>query len=195
MLADSAPPESGRQRDPAVAGGLVDAEREAASFGPSEVDLHHHRHGPREPLIDAEQRVGGDDPPPAGRYRDQHRDRHRDRPARDQQPPPPCARRGRSRGEVRRRLRDAKGDNERQERRARTHAEVLPPDKRQRRALEPDHRADERVDRDQQRELRGSTTANALCVLHPNRYDAHAVSSFSSWRKYTSASGRSSSSA
>ena len=35
----------------------------------------------------------------------------------------------------------------------------------------------------------GSTTANALWVLQPSRYDAQAVSSFSSCRKYTGASG------
>ena len=61
----------------------------------------------------------------------------------------------RSGAQVGERLGEAEGDDERQHRGAGGEAEVVAADQRQRRALEADHRADERVDRDQQRELRG----------------------------------------
>ena len=77
----------GGERDAAVAGRLVEAEREAAALGTDEVDLHHDRHRPRQALVDAEQDVGGDDPAPARGDGDQQRDGQRDRPAGDQQPP------------------------------------------------------------------------------------------------------------
>ena len=64
----------GGEGDAAVAGGLVEPEREAASARADEVDLHHDGHRPREALVDAEQDVGGDDPRPARRRRDQERD-------------------------------------------------------------------------------------------------------------------------
>ena len=41
----------------------------------------------------------------------------------------------------------------------------------------------------------GQSTANALWVLQPSRYEAQAVWSFSSWRRYMQVSVRSSSSA
>ena len=56
-------------------------------------------------------------------------------------------------GKVGERLGEAEGDDERQDRRARGEPEVCLADQRQGRALEPDHRADERVDGDEQREL------------------------------------------
>ena len=56
--------------------------------------------------------------------------------------------------EVGERLGEPEGDDERQHRGARGEAEVVAADQRQGRALEADHRADEGVDRDQQRELR-----------------------------------------
>ena len=142
------------ERDAAVAGGLVQPEREAAALGTDEVDLHHDGHRPGEALVDAEQDVGGDDPAPARRDRDQHRHRQRHRPAGDQQPPPAGALRERTGAEVGQRLDQPEGDDERQHRRVGGEVEVVAPDQRQRRALEADHRADEGVDRDEQRELR-----------------------------------------
>ena len=73
--------------------------------------------------------------------------------------------------EVGERLGEPERDDERQHRRAGSQAEVLAPDQRQRRALEADHRADERVDGDQQRELRG-----VLAQPEPDRRGAHATS-------------------
>ena len=93
--------------------------------------------------------------PQLGATRDQQRDRQRHGPAGDQQPPATGALRERAGAEVGQRLGEPEGDDERQHRRAGGQVEVLAADQRQRRALEPDHRADEGVDRDQQRELRG----------------------------------------
>ena len=81
--------EPGGERDAAVAGGLVEPEREAAALRADEVDLHDDGHRPGQALVDAEQDVGGDDPGPARRDGDQQRHGQRDRPAGDQQPPAP----------------------------------------------------------------------------------------------------------
>ena len=81
----------GGERNPAVAGGLVQAEREAAALGADEIDLHHHRHRPGESLVDAEEDVGDDDPSPARGDGDQERNRQGGSPADDQQTPPPDA--------------------------------------------------------------------------------------------------------
>ena len=75
--------------------------------------------------------------------------------------------------EVGQRLREPEGDDERQHRGAGGEAEVVAADQRQRRALEADHRADERVDRDEQRELRDGSRAGragpAASVTAPER--------------------------
>jgi hypothetical protein len=142
------------QGDSAVAGGLVQPQREAAPLRPDEVDLHHDRHRPGEALVDAEQDVGGDDPGPARGRRDQQRDRQRHRPAGDQQSPPPDPLRQRPGEEVGQRLDQPEGDDEGEHRDAGGEVELLAPDQRQRRALQADHRADEGVDGEQQRELR-----------------------------------------
>src|SRR6266516_6547516 len=55
--------------------------------------------------------------------------------------------------QVRERLGRAEGDDESKDRRRRAEAEVLLADQRQHAALETDHAADERVQRDEQREL------------------------------------------
>ena len=60
--------EAGRERgerDRAVAGGFVEAHREAAPGGADEVDLHDDRGRPGQSLVDAEQHVGEDDPAPS----------------------------------------------------------------------------------------------------------------------------------
>ena len=64
-VAASAPVANAVGGDAEVAGRLVQAEREAASGRAGEVDLHHDGHRPGQPLVDAEQHVGGDDEPPA----------------------------------------------------------------------------------------------------------------------------------
>ena len=149
-----------RDGDAAVAGRLVEPEGQAAALWADEVDLHDDGHRPGQPLVDAEQGVGGDDPGPARRDRDQQRHGQRDRPAEDQQPSAPEPLGADPGGEVGERLGEAEGDDERQDRRARREPEVGLADERQGRALEPDHRADERVDGDEQREL-GEVLAEA----------------------------------
>ena len=147
--------EAGGERDAAVAGGLVEPERQAAAPGADEVDLHHDGHGPGEPLVDAEQDVGSDDPGPARGGGDEQRDGQRGSPAGDQQPPAAGALGERAGAEVGQRFREPERDDEGQDRGAGAEVEVLSADERQRRALEADHHADEGVDRDEQRELRG----------------------------------------
>ncbi len=73
-----------REGDRAVAGGLVEAHREAAPRGTDEVDLHDHRRRPGQPLVHAEQDVGGDDPGPVRGPDDQERDGQPDQPAGDE---------------------------------------------------------------------------------------------------------------
>ena len=145
---------SGGQRDAAVAGGLVEPEREAAPPRTDEVDLHDHGHGPRQALVDAQQHVRGDDPAPARRRGDQQRDGEREHPAGDQQPAPPEPGGEAAGAQVRERLGQPERDDERQHRGLGRQAELLVADQRESRALQADHGPDERVERDQQRELR-----------------------------------------
>ena len=142
------PAQRRRDGDAAVAGRLVEPESQASALGADEVDLHDDGHRPGKPLVDAEQGVGGDDPGPARGDRDQQRYGQGERPAEDQQPSAPEPLGSDPCGEVGERLGEAEGDDERQNRRARREPEVRLADERQGRALEPDHRADERVDRD-----------------------------------------------
>src|SRR5690348_10729731 len=47
-----------------VSSKFIEAHRQAAGFRPNQIDFHNHGHRPGESLIDAEQRVGGNDPFP-----------------------------------------------------------------------------------------------------------------------------------
>jgi hypothetical protein len=67
--------------DAQVAGRFVQPEREPAPPRPGQVDFHHYRHRPGQPLIDAEQQVRRDDEAPRGRQPDQQRYRQRHQPA------------------------------------------------------------------------------------------------------------------
>ena len=161
----------GGERDAAVAGGLIEAECKSAAARADEVDLHDDRHGPGKALIDAEQRVGGNDPTPARRDADQQRDGQRGGPPRDQQASasrPLRERSGRQIGEC---LDEPERDDERQDGSTRRQVEVVTADQRKRRALEADHRADERVDGDQERELCG-----VLAQPESHRYPVHPTS-------------------
>jgi hypothetical protein len=144
-----------RSRDAAISGRLVEPEREPAPARPDEVDLHHHGHRPRQPLVGAEQDVRRDDPGPRGSHGDHQRHGQREQPAGDQKTPPADPLGERAGAEVAERLREPESDDERQHRRFRRQPEVLGADQRQCGALEPYHRADERVERDEQRELGG----------------------------------------
>jgi hypothetical protein len=139
--------------DAEVAGGLVQAEGEAAPAWSREVDLHDHGHRPRKSLVETEQQVGGDDEPPGGRKPDQQRHRQRDQPADHEQPLAADALGEVAGGEVGERLGGAEGDDEGEDRGTRAKAEVLLADQRQHAPLQPDHAPDQRVQADQEREL------------------------------------------
>jgi hypothetical protein len=62
---------NGREGDAAVAGRLVQPERQPTPLRPDEVDLHDDRHRPGETLVHTEQRVGRDHPAPVRRDGDQ----------------------------------------------------------------------------------------------------------------------------
>jgi hypothetical protein len=147
----------GRQRgdaDGGVPGGLVESHRQPTLAWPDEVDLHVDRHGPRQPLIDSQQDVGGDDHPPRRRVGQQERDRQPDDPARHEDRSAGEAVGEHPRGEVGARLDQPERDDERERHQLRGEAELLGADQRQDRALQADHAADEEVDGDEQRELR-----------------------------------------
>jgi hypothetical protein len=122
--------------------------------GTDEVDLHDHGDGPGEPLVDAEQHVREHDPSPGGREDQQQRHRQADEPA-GQQHRLATEPVGEGAGEVvDDRLGDAEGDDEGQHRGVAGQGELLLGQQRQHRAFLPDEPTDERVDPDQQRELR-----------------------------------------
>ena len=141
------------RRDGEVSGGLVEPEREAAAARADEVDLHVHGHRPRESLVQAEQRVRGDHPAPRRREDDDERHRQADEPAGDQDRPAREALREASGEEIREGLRQPERRDERDRDGLRGDAELVPREHRQDRPLQPDHAADERVGRDEQREL------------------------------------------
>ena len=67
--------------DAEVAGGLVEAERQAAPGRAGQVDLHHHGHRPGQALIHTKKEIGGDDEAPAGGEANQDRYRQCHQPA------------------------------------------------------------------------------------------------------------------
>src|SRR5712692_831643 len=144
----------GRRGETEVAGRLVQAERESAARPAGEVDLHHDRHRPRETLVYAEEQVREDDHPPALSESDQQGHGQGKQPAGDEQPLAACAVGERTGGEVRQRLGGAEGDDEREDRGVGAETEVLLADERQDAPLEADQRPDERVQANEEGELR-----------------------------------------
>ena len=137
-----------------VSGEFVQAHRQPAPLMAHEIDLHDHGRRPREALTDAQQRVRHENPVPARRPHQDERHRYRDDPAGDEHLLPPDPIRQPARGVVRERLGHAEYDDERQHRRAGDEMKLLLGDGREDAALHADHRAHERVDDDEQRELR-----------------------------------------
>ena len=150
--------------DGAVPGGLVDAHRKPASQRADQVDLHDHGRRPREPLVDPEQHVGEDDPAPRRRPDEEQRHRQPDEPAGDEDGLAPEPVRESARDEVGPGLGHPERDEERQGRGDARKAEDLGREQRDDRPLLADHPADERVDRDEQREL-----AEVLAQPQPDR--------------------------
>jgi hypothetical protein len=75
----------GRQRREShreVAGELVQAHGEPALSRPDQVDLHDHRRGPGQPLVDPKEHVGDHDPRPGRRPDHEQGDRHGGEPSR-----------------------------------------------------------------------------------------------------------------
>jgi hypothetical protein len=136
-----------------IAGELVEPHRHAAPLRPREVDLHDDRRRPRQPLADAEQHVGEQDPVPARRPHEQERHGGGGDPARDEHVLAAEAIGEASSEVVRQRLGDAEHDDERQHCGACRELELLLADRGQDAPLHADHRAHERVDDDEQREL------------------------------------------
>ena len=148
---------SRRERRPGhseVTGRLVEAQRETPPRRPGEIDLHHDGHRPRESLVDAEEHVGGDHEPPGRRQSDQQRHRQREEPS-DHEQPPAAEPLGQASGdEVGERLGQPEGEHEGEDGGRRGEPEVLLAHEREHASLEPDHGADERVEGDEQAELR-----------------------------------------
>src|SRR5205823_3566466 len=102
------------------------------------------------------------DEPPGRSEPDQQRHRQCDEPARDQQPPAAEPFRILPGGKVGQRLGRAEGDDEGEDRRGRMQPEVTLADQRQHASLQADHRADERVEPDENRELAGVRAQSEL---------------------------------
>jgi hypothetical protein len=118
------------------------------------VDLHQHGHRPGESLVRAQEHVRGDDEAPGRREADEQRHRQRECPAQHEQPLASRPLGERAGGEVRQSLGGPERDDEGEDRGLRREPEVALADERKDAPLEPDHRTDERVQPDEQRELR-----------------------------------------
>lgn len=92
--------------------------------------------------------------PPTRRRHQEERDRRREQPPDDQDRFAPDAVGETPRDVVRKRLRDAEDDDERQNGALRREMKFVLGDRGEDRPLHPDHRANEGVDDDEQRELR-----------------------------------------
>jgi hypothetical protein len=97
--------------DGEIAGGLVESHGQAAAGRSNEVDLHDDGGGPGQALVDAEQDVGGDDPPPRGCPDQQQRDRQADQPPGNEDGFAAVPVRQGTGGQVRRGLGDAERDD------------------------------------------------------------------------------------
>jgi hypothetical protein len=149
--------DSGKRNGP-IAGGFVQSHRQATSRRSHQVDLHNDGRGPAEPLVDAEQQVGEDDPAPARSADDEQRDGQPDEPAGDE----PAGDEHRlaadtiaeaAREEIRQRLNAAKAHDEGEHRGRRAEAELAFAKQWHHAALKPHHRADKGVDEHEQQEL------------------------------------------
>ena len=140
-------------RDGQVAGGLVESEGEATAARTDEVDLHVHRHRPRQPLVQSEQRVRRDDPAPRRREDDDEGHGQPEQPSGDEDRPPGEAFRESAGEQIGERLRQPERRDERDGDGLGCDAELVLRQHRKDRPLQADHAADECVRRDEQREL------------------------------------------
>ena len=129
-------------RHRAIARCFVEPHRQTALGRADEIDLHDHRGGPCESLIDAEEHVGDDHPTPRRRPHQQQRYRQSDDPTSDEYWLASETIRQRSGEEVGERLDDAKGGDESERRGVRRESELLLRQQWNDRALLADHAAD-----------------------------------------------------
>ena len=143
----------GRQPDREVPANSLRPTARPRPARPHEVDLHDDRHGPREALVDPEQHVGRDDPPPRGGSMIMNgTGTPTTQPATSTFFLPDAIRQG-ARYQVGARLDHPEGDDEREDRRVQHQPELLGADQGDHGALQAYHPAHEGVDQDQQREL------------------------------------------
>ena len=141
--------------DAEVAGRLVQPEREPAPRGPTRSIFITTVIDQARPWFTPRKRLAATIQPQLGSERDQERNGQGEQPAEDEQALAPDAVGEPARGEVRERLGDPEGDDEGEDRALRGEPEVVLADERKHAPLEPDHRADEGVQGDEQGELPG----------------------------------------
>lgn len=81
--------EQGRRTDGDVSGSLVEPSGQTPARRPHKVDFHIHGHRPRHALVDAQQDVRGQDPPPGRAPRQDEGHRHTDEPPCQEELPAP----------------------------------------------------------------------------------------------------------
>jgi hypothetical protein len=143
----------GREGNAPVPRPLVQRRGEAAIFAAGEVDLEHNRHRPAEPLLHPEKDVCTDHPAPPGCQDKDDRDRDADEPPGREHAPSPETVREPAGCQVGQHLGRAEGDEECGDRAHGVEVEPFPGHFREDAALQPDHRPDKGVDRNQQGEL------------------------------------------
>jgi hypothetical protein len=152
-LASEISGQEGSHADREIAGELVEADRHATPPRPDEVNLHDHRHRPRETLADSKQRVGGDDPAPAGCPEDHERYWQPEQPTENKNALATPSVRELTGDEIGERLHHPEADDEGNDQRRGGDVEFLHADQRHDGALDADHAADKGVDQHQQRKL------------------------------------------
>ena len=145
--------EQGREADGEITRELIEPHGEPARFGADEIDLHDHRHRPREALIDAEQRVRSDDPAPAWPPANHERHRQADEPAKNQHMLAAVNIGKMPRDQICKGLDDAEAHDEREDGGGRSDLELLGTDQRDHGTLQPHHATDEGINEDEQRKL------------------------------------------
>jgi hypothetical protein len=140
--------------DGGIARELVESGGTASFVVAGELDLHQQGRRPSEPLVDPQQQVGGDDPSPRRRPHQQQRYRDADQPSHDEDAPGAEALGQQARDEVTGGLRQAEGHQEERCGKPRGEPEVSLREEGDQRALLADQGSDQRVDPDQESELR-----------------------------------------
>src|SRR6516165_7563035 len=136
-----------------VAGKFIEAHRQTPRFGADQIDLHDNGHRPRETLVDAEQRVGGDNPFPT--WCPHHHKRHwqSEQPTDNEHAftAPDVSKM--TRDKIGKRFDYAEANNERDDQRRRSNLKFLRANQRHDGPFKTDHAADERIDQNKEREL------------------------------------------